>query len=195
MSEQEQAFFYKKIREYYVKTCDYMRFKFPFCDEVIVNAEVADLDRCDKMSFECIKYLIKRFPALISTLGNNEDNLLDELQSQFCSLQIEEIPDCIKSEGRMDSKWKKLCDFYKGKYSLLSKFMISVLTIPHSNADCERIFSHVTKTQTQFRSQLCSKTLESLLTVKSNMAESCFEQNFDSDFLKKAKSASNSTLI
>lgn len=67
--------------------------------------------------------------------------------------------------------------------------MISVLTLPHSNAECERIFSYVTKTQTQFRSQLNLKTLENLLTVKSNMAKPCHELNFDAEFLKKAKSA------
>lgn len=166
-----------------------MRFKFPFSDEVLINAEVADLHRIDKMSFRSVKYLIKRFPAIQKSLGCNEDDLLDKLQSQFCSIQVEDIPDNIKTEERMDVKWIKLCDFYKGKYNLLTKFMISVLTLPHSNAECECIFSYVTKTQTQFRSQLTSKSLENLLTVKSNMTKSCFELNFDAKFLKKAKSA------
>lgn len=65
-----------------------MRFKFPFSDEVLINAEVADLHRIYKMSFRNIKYIIKSFPAILKLLGSNEDNLFDELQSQFCFVQI-----------------------------------------------------------------------------------------------------------
>ena len=89
----------------------------------------------------------------------------------------------------MDGKWLSLCKDFEKKYDLLSKFMISILTLPHSNAECECIFSYVTKTHTQFRSQLTCQTLESLLTVKSSMVEPCFQQNFDDVFLKSAKYA------
>jgi hypothetical protein len=60
--------------------------------------------------------------------------------------------------------------------------------IPHSNAECERIFSQVTKTQTQFRSSLCKKT-EKLLALKSTQKGKCFEKNLDSALLKRAKLA------
>jgi hypothetical protein len=46
------------------------------------------------------------------------------------------------------------------KYGRLSEVMLLIPTIPYSNAQCERIFGHVTRSRTQFRSSLCDKTLE-----------------------------------
>lgn len=190
LSEKEQTLFYSTVRAYYVKACDYMRLKFPYADDVIVHSEVANMDMIAKASFTSVKFFIERFPGLLKALGNiDKDMLLDDLQSQFCSLQVEEIPEFLITEERMDVKWSKLFDLYKDKYGLLSKFMLSILTIPHSNAECERIFSLVTKNLTQFRSTLSSQNLESLLTVKSNMTSPCFQQNFETEFLKRAKSA------
>ena len=43
---------------------------------------------------------------------------------------------------------------------------------------------------TEFRSSLSDENLESLLLMKSNFSGNCYEQNFDKEFLSKAKSAS-----
>ena len=59
-----------------------------------------------------------------------------------------------------------------------------MLTLPHSNPECEHIFNYVTKTHIQFKSQFSFQTLESLLTVISSMADSWFQHNFDTEFLK-----------
>ena len=48
--------------------------------------------------------------------------------------------------------------------------MKGLLTIPHSNAHCERIFSSIRKNRTDQRAILGDGTLEALLVVK-NMSE------------------------
>lgn len=80
------------------------------------------------------------------------------------------------------------------KYQKISNLMLLILTIPHSNAECERIFSSITKIATQFRSSMTKDTLENLLICKSNTSKHCFEQEFDKEFLKKAKSATANAL-
>ena len=45
--------------------------------------------------------------------------------------------------------------------------MLGILTIPHSSAHCERIFSCVRKNRTEQRSCLGDDTLEALLVIKS----------------------------
>ena len=67
--------------------------------------------------------------------------------------------------------------------------MLGILTIQHSNAGCERIFSQVPKNKTDFRGSLSSKTLSSILVAKSHMKGHCYSNTFTTSFLKNAKSA------
>lgn len=53
-------------------------------------------------------------------------------------------------------------------YAELSLVMRGILTIPHSSAHCERVFSCVLKNRTPQRASLADTTLESLLVLKSN---------------------------
>ena len=97
ISEKKRARFFENVRDYYVKACDYLRHKFPFTDEVVIHAEMANLDKITKLSFNSVKYFVERFPVLQKTLNYNEKNkFIDALQAQFYSLQVEEIPECIK---------------------------------------------------------------------------------------------------
>ncbi len=77
------------------------------------------------------------------------------------------------------------------RFDVLSVVMKTVLVIPHSNADCERIFSIVRKNHTNFRPTLSCETLNSLVE-KIYMAESgiaFYQQNYSQSLLAKAKSA------
>ena len=67
--------------------------------------------------------------------------------------------------------------------------MLGILTIQHSNAGCERIFSHVQKNKTDLRGSLSSKTLSSILFTKSHMKGRSYSQTFTTSFLKNAKCA------
>ena len=50
--------------------------------------------------------------------------------------------------------------------STISKLMTSLLSLPHSNAEVERIFSQVVITKTKLRNSLKSSTLDSILVTK-----------------------------
>lgn len=69
-----------------------------------------------------------------------------------------------------------------------------LLAIPHSSAKCERVFSTVKKTRTEFRSSLSNKTLGDHLMVKGDQTGHCFEQLYSDNFLKLAKSATTRSL-
>ena len=56
------------------------------------------------------------------------------------------------------------------RFSKLSKIAFLVLTIPHSNADKERVFSMIKKNKTAFRPSLdLDETLGSIMTIKMEM--------------------------
>ena len=75
-------------------------------------------------------------------------------------------------------------------FEKLCKVAFITLTLPHSNAKEERIFSMITKNKTKFRSSLkLDGTLSSILTLKCADIEPC--PNFDppSSVLESAKKA------
>ena len=89
----------------------------------------------------------------------------------------------------MDVIWAYLCQ----PFPLLRKITLSVLTIPHSNASEERIFSVIKKNKTEFRANLdLSETLYSIMVIKMNYPEQmipCYSMRFSDELFKKSKSA------
>ena len=66
---------------------------------------------------------------------------------------------------RMDMIWGSLQE----KLPNLSKVASAVLTIPHSNAGEERVFSMIKKNKTDFRSKMdLRRLLSSIMTIKMN---------------------------
>ncbi|KAH7955856.1 hypothetical protein HPB52_004556 [Rhipicephalus sanguineus] len=120
--------------------------------------------------------------------------------AEFTRLQLEELPAEVLKEQQIDEQWRVVSSLRELdgslKYARLSKFMLGVLTLPHSNAECERVFSKVKKVHTQFRASMSKKTLEQLLVARCAQSHSgkCHEQVFDKDFLRKAKAATASML-
>ncbi|KAL1429183.1 hypothetical protein MTO96_016520 [Rhipicephalus appendiculatus] len=123
---------------------------------------------------------------------------LDALEVEFAKLQASTIPTDILNEGRADAQWTAISQL-KGpdgllKFSRIAEVMLGILSIPHSNAECERQFSIVKKTRTQFRSSMCDKTLANVLLAKCQRNGFCYGQTYSDDFLKKAKSAATKAL-
>ena len=86
----------------------------------------------------------------------------------------------------------------KAKFATLPKLAniaLFLLTISHSKAGEERIFSMIDKRKTKFRSTLDNDTsLNSIVLIKMNKPESikpCYQWKFSNDLLKKFKAAFN----
>lgn len=194
LKEEQKRVFFSSVRKYFETACDYMLHKFPLKNDVLTHSEVVCMQSLSSASFSSVRYFVDRFPSIMVV---NErltvDEEMDILQSQFCAFQFEEVPEHIAQEERMDTKWALVGKMKNSdgsfKYDRLARVMLAILTIPHSNAECERLFSQVKKNRTQFRSSMSDQTLEKVVKVKSSQQGLCHEQNFSEDFLKKAKSA------
>ena len=75
------------------------------------------------------------------------------------------------------------------RFRHLSKVAQTVMVIPNSNAECERVFSCVKKIHTSFRSEMNNETLCCLLVLKINNEKCCYESLPSAETLKLAKSA------
>ena len=94
---------------------------------------------------------------------------------------------------RMDILWSHMSSMKHPdgllKFQRLSEVALLVLTLPHSNAEEERVFSMVTKNKTKFRPNLkVDGTLSSILTIKlANPGVCAYEPT--KDVLHSAKQA------
>ena len=104
---------------------------------------------------------------------------MEEEYEEFQITPEADLPN-IKNEGRLDEYWDEVSLMINKvtkdpSFPLLSKLATAMLTIPNSNADCERVFSMIRKIQTDYRSDMDKSTLCSLLCAKINATETCYQ--------------------
>ena len=94
---------------------------------------------------------------------------------------------------RMDVLWSYLGSVKTGdgcelKFQHLSRIAKLVLTLPHSSAAEERVFSLVCLNKTPYRSSLSlDGTLSNILTVKMHNPEPCYRFEPPDEMLEKSK--------
>ena len=180
VTRQDKKAFYRSVRDYFVEACRYIILRFPLNREFLEAAEVVDISRRSTASFSSVLFFVERFRGLKDEVD------LDKLEQEFLRYQIDELEG--SNQERIDVRWSKMRD----RYPLLSKIMLSILSVPHSNADSERIFSAVRRVQTEYRTSMDMPLLESLIVIKNKMNcrnESCYSVKFTEGFLARAKSS------
>ncbi|KAH8042271.1 hypothetical protein HPB51_021355 [Rhipicephalus microplus] len=142
--------FFSTVRKYFTVTCDYIRHKFSLKNETLNKAEVANLKFLNDASFTSLRFFVESFPQILPQ-GKNESRVeaFDALEGEFAELQAHRISEDILSEERIDVQWSEVGRITsvdeEVKFGRVSKMMLQLLAIPHSNAECERIFRMVKK--------------------------------------------------
>lgn len=93
---------------------------------------------------------------------------------------------------KSDEQWSVLSkeiELFGKPYERLSRVMLGILTIPHSNASCEHIFNIVRRNKTDFINSMNLSTLQAVLIAKLQITGACYSQVYNNAFLKRAKSA------
>ncbi|KAJ8385779.1 hypothetical protein AAFF_G00182230 [Aldrovandia affinis] len=122
------------------------------------------------------------------------DVTVDQVEDEFRMYQTTSFEDSILNK-RTDEAWRDIGLLKRGGkevFSNLSAVMLGILVVFHSNADCERVFSLVTKNKTQYRASLSTEMISALVTRKVSMAAKgtvCHMECFSDALLRKAKSA------
>ena len=154
--------------------------KFPIDDPVLLNAEVADIRKTLHTSFQQVQYFTDRFHCLMP-------EELDKLE-EFLTYQVAALPAAVIMAERLDTAWHLISqtkDSVTGnrRFQNINAVMKGILVIFHSNADCERTFSFVTKNKTLYRANM------SLGSLMSAMSKPFHSVEHSQELLKKAKSA------
>lgn len=181
--------FYLAVRGFYTHATNYALKNLPLSDDVFINAKFANFVNRDKAQFIQVEFFVQRYPKV---LPFTSPSTLNELEEEFLDYQLmltAEVPDDVwksaikidedeKKIYRMDTIWAYLSAVKNpdgtSRFSKLAKVARLVLTLPHSNAEEERVFSMVTKNKTSFRPNLkLDGTLQSILTIKLGNPEPC----------------------
>ena len=75
------------------------------------------------------------------------------------------------------------------RFPTISKLTKSLLSLPHSNAEVERVFSQVALMKTKLRNSLKSSTLDSILITKQSLPSSCVDFKPDQDMYRRMKNS------
>ena len=197
ISTSELRVFYTSVRQYFSTALDYIKDKFPFNDELLHHAQVIDIDNRADAKFSSVEYFVNRFPCLLK----GDEGEKDDLELEFVKYQVDaQISQLLPAS--IDRMWNEISHMIdaatgRGKYTNLSRVMLGLLVIAHSNAQSERVFSLVRKNRTEYRPTLTDKTLEAMLIHKVNMSvtgRACYEQEYLKELLSQAKKATYQAL-
>ena len=194
ISERQHSSFHAGTRKFFNCVTSYLLKWCPLRDDLLINASWIDFDKRLNKTFSSVEYFISRYPSFFENLN------MDLVNEQFLSYQImseEDIPHSLKDDPdggacNVDKLWGYLKNLKRPgtnsfEFDLLFKVANVILTIPHSNAGEERIFSLINKNETPSRSSLSlDGTLSSLITVKTHIEEP-LKWKPSEELLKKAK--------
>uniref|UniRef100_H3ATZ4 HAT C-terminal dimerisation domain-containing protein n=1 Tax=Latimeria chalumnae TaxID=7897 RepID=H3ATZ4_LATCH len=185
--------FYQDVHNFYCKAVSSVYKKLPALDKTRKLLTIIDKNH-NTHTFDDLASLLEMFPCLKKELD------IAKLEEEFISYQVLNIDALVEgskdsSQIRMNTFWHKIGQIKdpgtrQNTFALLPTVMKQLLVLPHSNADCERVFSITRKNSTETRSELSNAVLKGLLTTKLKMlSDYCFKWKPSDALTKKAKSA------
>ncbi|GFR86306.1 connexin 27.5 [Elysia marginata] len=163
--------FYLNVVEYYKAAASYLKNNLPFESPVLQHMKICSPSELPKdgVISTSVPTLLEHFPCLLPA-GASKNALYDQLADLQCTDLSE-----FSSVSRQDDFWAAVLAQHKERFGLACKFLLSLLTIPHSSAHCERVFSCIRKTKTVFRPSLKENTLEALMVLKHRSGKAAYD--------------------
>ena len=142
--------FYKSVLPYFTTVCEYLVKKLPWDNPLLSAVTVLDPARkLQQDSVQHITYLCNRFSVLCTDVETGL-SCKDKIIEDFTSYQIDNSV-VLKDDERVDMYWNEVVQVLG--LPALGRFVAGLLTVPHSSAPCERIFSCVRKKCHRSKSQ------------------------------------------
>ncbi|KAL1488689.1 hypothetical protein ABEB36_014488 [Hypothenemus hampei] len=146
---------FERCTQFIVTSCIEIKKRFNFDDTTLQKISALKPSKAMNGSFRrtCLKTII-----------NDYQNIDDDWRK----LPDYELPSHINTSDDIDVFWHNLYHsdndgqtYYRFKN--LAKFALDAISLPHSNAECERIFSTVNLIKTKTRNKLVTPTVNGLL--------------------------------
>ena len=179
--------FLEHVQLFYIESACQIKQRFPIDDPVLKSLSILNPDTMSSTTLEEVKEVALRFPNIVTS------NDIRELDNEWRNLQYTDPSDIPEYSGHREdvaSFWGKVSDIHdpfdnNTRFPTIGKLTKSLLSLPHSNADVERIFSQVVLTKVKQRNKLKTSTLDALLMVKQGLpTKSCVDFTPTTDMCK-----------
>lgn len=147
--------FLRKCLAFLVTGAKEIRKRFPVNDPIFQSLQVLNPKKSDQYS--TLLPLASRFPNIIPTES------LQTLDNEWRQLKFATIP--LDKDLPVDQYWGQL-SLITNAFPTVCNFMKSLLSLPHSSADAERLFSAVNLIKTDTRNRLNTSTMSAILFTK-----------------------------
>ncbi len=190
---------FRSVCTFYETSVSKILEKFPFSDNTIKQLAFLDPKNRDKTMISGLISLARRFTSFTA---DEIDELVMEFRD-YRSMPEEDLPSLESSEDAyLDHFWAavgdicSITDTEMYRFSVLGDLAKTLLVLPHSNADPERLFSMVRKIESDQRKHLDVSTVCDLLSVKINNDRVCYDNQalMTPQMLSSAKSATIKSL-
>lgn len=135
---------------------------------------------------ECLKPIKPDILELAKKFVNNDDTLT-RIDFQWRKLHTV----LWKQNSNTLDLWAEISSYRdatgENPFSDISELAMAVLTLPHSNADVERVFSQMNLVKSKLRNRLSIKSLNAILTIKYGLkrcGQCCYEYNLPKEVIK-----------
>lgn len=166
--------FYSKCVDFLQVSCCQIKKRYNFSDSIlpllnILTPSVAlSVERRSKYNAnESITILTQKLTRIIVNVSS-----LQTIDDQWRLLSMVTLDDNIINEKEPDKFWVLLKNVESGQFYELAMFALSAMSLPHSNASCERIFSKINRVKTKSRNKLITNTVSSTI-----MTSECIKRN------------------
>lgn len=197
LSDENKKKFYKSVLQYLQEAVVYLQKKCNINSEVMIHATVADPSQKSSSISTSISFFAERFPSLLPA-NKDQDSGMDNLLREFRHWQASDIYLDIQGKENADEYWFRIGKVENQcgdrRFSALSRFMLGIMSIFHSNAGAERLFSIVRRNRTDFRHSMSNALIESLSICKNKWESKSFKDPIPKEVLVKAKSATAASL-
>lgn len=159
LSNEIKQDFYERCRRFLIISCLEIKKRYDFADPVL-----SKLSMLKKSNIKNINTLFPLMELLPRICDPQNLEKMQKIDDQWRSLRnFEGLP----AEEELDVFYYKLGQItnFENNYlfSDLSEFALCVISLPHSSASCERVFSKVNLIKTKARNKIITKTLNGIM--------------------------------
>lgn len=144
-----------------VKLCDELRNRLPDNFRILKKMSLFSVE-------ECLKVVKEPVIEIAEVLGYLPEQI-DKIDSQWRNLTVvrwQETTSTVKF-------WAEVASYKDAigvnSFHDLSELALNILSLPHSNAEVERLFSQINIVKSKLRNRLNSKSVSAIITVRSGL--------------------------
>jgi hypothetical protein len=176
--------FYDKCQSFLRTSCLEIKKRYNFDDPILsllscLSPKIT-LSSIKRQTWPSLLPLMNKVPRIID---KTNINLMQTIDDQWRTLPLN-IPKNVNADMETGIFWSNMYvsnEFENSGFKELANFALTVLSLPHSNAECERLFSKINRTKTKSRNRLITETVSAALMtcelIKSSKFSSKQQQN------------------